>query len=859
MIKLDLNDHWKLRFAPLNYSGLEAALSLAEGEDFSPSRPLPTQKTLVSPWFPARLPCDVHTPLIEAGILREPLEGLNSFDSEWIEGKSWWFMRTFPVDGGLLKRERVELVLDYADLRSEVYLNGRFLGTHESVHFPFVAQVGPLLREGDNTLIIRLSTGTEGVDAVSAAPYAPSVDKTYRRGDERRVFLRKPQYVFGWDWGPRCVTCGICGDAYLRAGDGAVIRSADFRTRNIHFGSSAARAELSVHAELENLDPAATREAVVTAVLSLDGAVVARRTEECLLRSGINFLDLDFAVEDAQLWWPNGMGPQRLYDLNLEVSCGAACDKIGPLRVGVRTLVLNTDRVSDGERLFALEVNGTKVFCKGGDWIPADAIYARVSRDKYRTLLTEAKEANFSMLRIWGGGIYEKDLFYELCDELGILVWQDFMFACACYPDEDRRFMDLVSRELSYQVRRLRAHPCLALWCGNNENQWIWDFQWRHSTEAFGGSRIYDFLAPETVRLLSPGIPYWNSSPYGGAEPNSMALGDRHHWHDCTMNPAMEKRITPEEYDKADAKFISEYGYIGPCSMETIRRYHAGAPVERHSELWNWHNNTFEKDTVVAGITKHYIDAEGLGLEDYLLYAGLCQGLMYGYSLESLRSKEQCWGGLFWMYDDCWGEVGWTIIDYYLDRKPSYYYVKRALSPRKLILRERGGDVIVTGINETAEDCSFTLEYGYLSFDGTARSTEKLALTLGARSRGAVHRFPKPDGDLRRGLVFAAPAEGAVPDAALLRSGVFRDLAVPPAEPRISDFTNDGQGNAAFSVESPVYAHGVRILGVSGRLSDDYFDLLPGRSRRIQVAGASSALNASDVRVAAVQAGSDAS
>ncbi len=851
MQRIDLNGPWQLRYAPLDWNGCEGAQRLGEGEAYHEGHgEKPTARTLVSPWFNAELPCDVHTPLIEAGIISEPLDGLNSFDCEWIEGKSWWFKRGIAVDTDLLAHERIDLVLEYLDLEAEVFLNGRLLGLHRSVHVPFEFDLRPLLREGANELLVRVSVGLERVSDLAASPYAPTVNMPLGRGDPRRVFLRKPQYVFGWDWGPRAASCGICGDAYLRVYDGCFVSSLDFRTDWLfRLADGSWDAHVSITLELTNPDPFATRGAGLSLTLSKAGREELRLEKSCLLRSGVNFVDLSATLHGAEPWWPNGMGAQTLYELRASVWGAEGGSEYGPVKVGVRTLSLDTEALGEDERLFALVVNGIKVFCKGASWIPADALYARVTADKYRTLLEEAQGANFTMLRIWGGGIYEKDLFYQACDEMGLLVWQDFMFACASYPDTDGAFMDLVRRELSYQIRRLRSHPALALWCGNNENQWIYGTEWKSLIERFGGSRIYDALAPELVRLLSPAIPYWNSSPYGGLEPNAASCGDRHHWHDCTMHPEMERRITPEEYDGVDAKFISEYGYIGPCSMETIHRYHGGAPVERFSALWNHHNNTFEKDTVVAGIRKHYVDPEDLSLDEYLLYAGLCQAQMYGYSLESFRTKPHCWGGLFWMYDDCWGEVGWTIIDYYLDRKPSYYAVKRAFAPRKLILRECDGSIAITGINEGSAACEFDLEYGYCSFDGQERRSERLSVCLEPRSRDTVHTFPKPKEDLLRGFVFAAPIPGAgdTPSWAFLRSGPYRTLAVPTAHPQIVAFENHGHGEVSLVVRSASYAHAVHLRGNVARPSDDYFDLLPGRDHLVRLGGCPPSLRLDDL------------
>jgi beta-mannosidase len=318
-------------------------------------------------------------------------------------------------------------------------------------------------------------------------------------------------------------------------------------------------------------------------------------------------------------------------------------------------------------------------------------------------------------------------------------------------------------------------------------------------------------------------------------------MGDRHHWHEGMMNPDMEKRITPEDFDLVSAKFVSEYGYVGPCRKTSIETYHGEAPLDREGEIWKYHNNFFEKETVAAGVSKHYTEADELSIDEYLHYAGVCQGLMYGYSLETFRYKELCSGGLFWMYNDCWGEVGWSIIDYYATRKIAYYYVKRAFDPIKLIIRREGGDARVIGINETSEPIRMEAEAGYVSFDGLRRDTRPVLIELPPRSRNEVLMLPLGEFDYLHGAMAVIPVRhrreehGVAP--ATLRSDVFRNLNISEAKLTISSFqTRDNE--ASFTVTSDTYAHAVHFrLEDRARLSDEYFDLLPGESRQVIVYG----------------------
>ncbi len=399
-----------------------------------------------------------------------------------------------------------------------------------------------------------------------------------------------------------------------------------------------------------------------------------------------------------------------------------------------------------------------------------------------------------------------------------------------------------------YQTRRLRNHPSMVLWCGNNENQWIFYKHWKDGQYPTipGGIICYNQIAPRIIRQNCPNIPYWSSSPYGGKNPNDNNIGDRHHWRDCTMNPEMEKRITPEEYDKITSKFISEYGYIGPCRKSSIIKYHGGSPLDKRGEIWQLHNNTFEKETVPAGIAKHYADPDEMDMDEYLLYGGMVQGLMLNYSLEAIRYKKDCSGALFWMYSDCWGEVGWTIIDYYIKRKLSYYFVKRAFAPLKLIMREQNGMIRLMGINDTGNKISFDAEYGYVSFDGTNKIGHSINITLQPYSREIVLEFAKGDYDFKRGTYYVKTNREEILSAAL-RMGEYRNLDIPKAKPRVSNFRVEGN-DIIFTVSSDVYAHAVHFnLGDDIRLSDEYFNLLPGESRVITVYELAGRIEAGDI------------
>ncbi|MGG1555929.1 glycoside hydrolase family 2 protein [Paenibacillus ferrarius] len=795
-------------------------------------------------WFDvASLPCDIHVPLIENNVIKEPLVGEHCWDSEWTEKKSWWFAKTFDVNLDMLNEERVTLCIESLDCEADIWLNRVHLGHHRSAFYPFLTNIKEMLSLTDNELLIRVTSGLEHVSEQEIAMTEGSLflienSGIGKRGDERRSNVRKAQFVYGWDWAPRVATCGIPGEIWLEGTSVAEITGIKAETVAL---DPVARVRFEV--EIKQFHPYETKEGELT--LSLfrpDGSLEHAALRKLCLRSGIQYVTFEIPIPHVKLWWPNGMGDQPLYRVKAELKTGKYVSEYPAFQIGIRTIHLNTERLAGNpdevERQFTFEVNGVPMFCKGANWVPADSIVARVSDDKYTTLLEEAREAHFSMLRVWGGGIYERKIFYDKCDEFGLLIWHDFMFTCGKYPDHLSWFREEVSKEMDYQTRRLRNHPSLALWCGNNENHWGFAEWWKDSRHPhfYGGAFLYNELAPQIVHRNSPAIPYWNSSPYGGTHPNDNAMEDRHHWGEATMSPDMERRITPEVYDEVTSKFVSEYGYIGPSTFSSVAQYVGSETIRTEGRVWSLHTNTFEKDTVIAGIRKHYKANGDLSLETYLLYAGLCQGLMYGYSLESLRRNSHCSGALFWMFNDCWGEVGWSVVDYYLRRKIAYYAVKRAFQPIKLVVRQHAGYVEVTAINETPLPINEKLECGFLSYDGRIRNTDEVNVVIPARSRGIIHRFVLPIAE--NGVIAVIPESCGNPHGilpAILRQADFRSLLLPEAQVGIQEIVPQ-QDSILVHIKAETYCHAVHLLVPDDiRLSDQYFDLLPGETRCVAI------------------------
>lgn len=827
MQQLQLNGTWQLHDEPL-----------AAGEN-----DVARITGLVDGWIEQPVPGDIHQGLVLAGRIREPLEGLNSFDCRWTEDRSWWYRRQFDTDSNWLHSDAVELELNGLDSNASIYLNGTHLGDHSSAFYPFRIDIRQHLNhDGPNTLLVRLTSGVEHVtqeqlDELGVTVATEAANNRPERGDARRVYVRKPQYSFGWDWSPRVATTAIAGDVLIRTWN--VARIWDVAVQPYR---EQRRVGMHVTITVDSWHYYSTARGTVQLAVSDESGKVAGLEQTVLLRSGLNYISFDVPLAAPRYWWPNGLGEQHRYSLRTNLIATSSRAPDGPVEkasypeilYGLRFVELDLGDVAAGLNRFSLVLNGKRIFCKGADWIPADALYARVTPEKYDTLVHEAQRANFNMLRVWGGGLYEPEAFYDACDRYGILLWHDFMFACAPYPDHIAWFREEVRKEAEYQTVRLRNHACMGLWSGSNENNWGFDEWWHDRTQ--GGAYFYNELLPSIVQSNCPGIPYWNGSPYGGASPNSAEVGDRHHWQDCMMNPEMAKRIAPEEYDLCNSLFVTEYGYIGAPDEATVIQYLNGAPSDRQSRVWQHHTNTFEKDTVEAGIRKHYADPDRMTLNQYYLYSGLTQGLMYSYSLDSLRSHPNCHGSLFWMFADCWGEVGWTVMDYYLRRKIAWYFVRRALSPVRLILREVSGRVSVIMANDTPEVAQGTLEYGSLSLDGSSTRLRQRSFSCPALSRRVIATFSRGDQDPMDTLWMARIQGKPEVWPAILRVLDIRQLKMK--QPNLAVRVARGsKGIWRVRVSSDVFAHAVHLnLPASALPGDNYFDLLPRESREVSVA-----------------------
>lgn len=824
----------------------------------------------------AVLPGDVTDILIQQGVSKEPLEGCSPYEGSIVPDAAWWFIRTFEVSRELMEADEITLFLELVDYHAEILINGIPCMQHATVYRPVCADVKEYLKEGENEILIRLTDGSEEFHVMTRQSWFTAMDYC---DNDMRFFLRKPQYVYGWDWCPPTPTCGIGGRMEMVGRSGASVNAYQLRTIEAREdGTGTAQLSLEIDKTIEE----AAEDAVLSARICSreSGEILFACTEELYLAGGRNYYERQFTFEHAQYWWPNGCGKPSLYELHVTIDCREHHSEFCDRYAGLRQIAIDQDRIDEDSRRFDVLVNGKRVFCRGGNWVPPDSLYLRTPERKYKELIEEAARCNFNMMRIWGGGLYETDCFYQLCAEHGIMLLHDFMYSCAFYPD-DESFCREAREEANYQTRRLAHFPCMAIWSGGNEiHESITDWFGRRPPR-FWGKRIHNEILPEVVHQNSPFLFYMPSSPYFGCptervmageypdvsvEPdtgkyaNSALAGDTHAWNFLRRDRVNRFRYSfePEAFDRFPARFSSEFGIHGPLMPGSMKRALGVKNDESFSfdlPAWKHHGEQgWKREYILDMIHNHAVSSENLTPNEYLFYGGIVQGMTYQEMAEAVRCKEYGSGMLIWMYDDCWPETGWSVIDYYLTRKYSFYFLKRAFAPRKLLIRVKNGVVRVWVLNESAESAELDLIIGRYSLSD--KHSENRRMTEEKRCTVRVDAHSRWNF-----MMDAASNEDGFWFVRCENDSSFETVTSLRSNWREHDFgqekrTKSHKGNAWYSqysgIESTDQRDGEDVLvslksscfvpmvileceDETTRLSDNCFSLLPGEIKQVRV------------------------
>ncbi|MFC0028495.1 glycoside hydrolase family 2 protein [Micromonospora chaiyaphumensis] len=706
---------------------------------------------------PATVPGEVHTDLLAAGLIPDPYLDDNEERLHWIGRTDWVYETAVERPSG--DDERIDLVCAGLDTVATVSLNGTEVGRTENQHRGYRFPVGPLLRPGANTLTVRFDS-----------PYRYAEAHRDRLGDRPNAypepfhFIRKTACNFGWDWGPTVVTAGIWQEIGLHAWSTA--RLATVRPL-VTVEDGAGRVEL--HVEVER-----TQDGPLTVRATVAGAAV-----EITVPAGEHRAVATLTVRDPALWWPVGYGDQPLHDLDVTLLAadGRPLDR-WTRRIGFRSVRLDTAPDAHGSA-FTLHVNEVPIFVKGVNWIPDDAFPNRVTRARLAERFAQAAGANVNLLRVWGGGRYESADFYELADELGLLVQQDFLFACAAYPEEEP-FRTEVEAEAREQVTRLASHPSLVLWTGNNENIWGWhDWDWQEPLAGRTWGRGYYLgLLPAVVAELDPTRPYWPGSPWSGSEdvhPNDPAHGTTHIWDVWNTDDYTKYR----EYVP---RFVAEFGYQAPPAYATLRRALSDEPLAHDSPGMAHHQKAADGDRKLQrGLDAHLPAPADFDDWHYLTQLNQARAIQLG--VEHFRShRPVCMGTIVWQLNDCWPVTSWAAVDGDGRRKPLWYALRRAYADRLLTVQPRDGGLALVAVNETGEAWRAPATVTRLTVTGEPRAKTSVDLDVPAYS-SVVLALPaelaRPD-EARRELLVAEAGESA--ERALWFFATDREVEWPAAE-----------------------------------------------------------------------------
>lgn len=682
-------------------------------------------------WLPAQVPSAVHTDLLNNHRIKDPFYGVNEKSLQWIGEKDWEYKKTFTVDEALFRASHVQLVFAGLDTYADIYINDYLVRKCDNMFRTWTLNPLPYLKKGENTIRIYFhSIFKMDMPKYLASPFPL---QAWPNNDQSDIMLslyaRKAGYNYGWDWGPRLITAGIWRDVYLEYWNDICIDGTQMITRKLESGKAQMEAVCTVWSDTD---------AKATFTVEYDKKEAVHK--QVALVKGMNTIRADFEIKNPELWWTNGLGEARLYDFDI------ALDKAGSkvtdrVTTGIRTLEIVREKDERGQSMF-VKLNGKEVFMKGANYIPLDNFPNRVSDSWYEYIIKSAADVNMNMLRIWGGGIYEKDIFYEMCDKYGILVWQDMMFACGMFP-ADEHYLNSVAEEVKDNVKRLRNHPCIALWNGNNENEisyfgWGWKDRYTPQEDRIYQSNLHQLfyeVIPEAIQAVDETRYYHPTSPVTGYNNIDYSMGDVHFW-------SVWKGGWLEEYTEAGniGRFMSEYGFQSYPEMRTIRRFADEQDMRLDSEVMLSHQRARHDQTRDPNfgntMMKMYMNKYFKVPADFSEFVYMSQYLQaeaVKIGIEAhRRAKPYCMGTLYWQINDCWPVASWSSIDYYGRWKALQYYARDAYAEVLVSPYASGNQVVFKVISDRLQKMKGELKITTMTLEGQTVFSKNISFGLEA-------------------------------------------------------------------------------------------------------------------------------
>jgi beta-mannosidase len=777
-------------------------------------------------WYPATVPGVVHTDLLKNRLIDDPFYRDNEQKQQWIGKTDWEYRTVFKVTQQILDRKNVELVFEGLDTYADVYLNDKLLLKADNMFRTWRVNCSNAIKLGDNTLRVHFrSPINEILPLMSKMTYQLPAGND--QGEKTSPYTRKAPYQYGWDWGPRFVTSGIWKEIVFEAWDTARVSDLYIAQTQV----TKEQASLTAHVDLVSAAPT-DAELIIEDI----GHKVVLAKKQVTLASGANHFPVDFVIAKPALWWPNGLGAHPLYTFKTRLLVNGRIADEKSVRTGLRSLEVRQEKDEWGQS-FTFVINGVPVFAKGANWIPADSFPTRITSAKYRWLLKSAADANMNMIRVWGGGIYEPDEFYETCDELGILVWQDFMFACSMYPG-NQEFLDNVRAEAEDNVRRLRNHASIAIWSGNNEVEGAWfNWGWKQSLPSSVWDdylKIFEGVLREVCGNLDPNRLYWPSSPHGGLpdDPHSLTSGDTHSW------KVWHAAAPFKDYQKEFPRFMSEYGFQSFPQLETVAAYALPDEHEIHSPVMMSHQRHPRGNQLIKEyMLREY--PEPKDFESFLFVSQVLQAEGIKIGAEHLRRiMPRNMGSLYWQLDDCWPVASWSSIDYFGRWKALQYFAKRFYSPVLLSPHVEGENLDFFIVSDLTEPTKALLNVEVRDLEGNKLVGLNKDVTAAPLASQSYLSLPI------KSLLGTRDAKNLMIYCELLVNGKpistnsfffapYKDLLLP--DPKIGFEVTRTRTGFKINLTSDYFAKGVYLsTKTDGFFSDNYFDLFPGKPVEVE-------------------------
>jgi len=799
-------------------------------------------------WMPATVPGGVHTDLLNLGRIPDPFVGDNELDVMWVAETDWDYSLTFSPSAEILQGENIFLVADGLDTIATVYINAHKLGEVNNQFRQWQWEIKDKLIAGENTLRIEFSGPSTYVTHLQQQRRMKGVSQAIEGGPH----MRKAPCQFGWDWGPMLPPIGIWKDIRLEAR--GIARLQDIHIRQTHHDGAIT---LQAWLELERWQPGALQ--AFLKVTDPNGKVLQAQEN---LSSTTGRIGLD--IESPNLWWPNGYGPQSLYQVEVKLNSGNELVDQKTYQVGLRTIDLVQEEDEFGKS-FQFVVNGIPIFAKGSNWIPADSFLTRFTDARLEKLIADAAASHQNMLRVWGGGIYEEERFYDLCDKYGILIWQDFIFSCSIYPLDDSNFFENVRFEIEENIRRLRHRASLALWCGNNEMEWGWESwgwqknpmedqlpqlvqqipqlgflleaikerdllpDWEILKNAY--DQFFHHTLPEWVADLDPDTSYWPSSPSSYTpfmDANSQKVGDAHYWE------VWHGRKPFTAYRKTYPRFMSEFGFQAFPTLETIEFYTQPQDRNLTSYIMEHHQRgNHGNGLIIAQMTDTFRMPKDFTAWIYLSLILQAEGIRYGVE-HWRRNMHRVSGTLYWQLNDCWPVASWASIDYFGRWKALHYAARRFYAPVLLSIEDKPPQMEINISNDTNTDFEGSLHWSLESVDGQVLDSGSLQVFAGSLSNSIIHHFDfagEISGENEHETILVCELWQGETKISTSLGTFVPNKHIPLQQPKFESRVEKVETSLQIHLTSDTLARFVemKLKGADTTFSDNYFDIPAGR------------------------------